>query len=60
MYLYLFTSTVWKFICTVCSTEKFVSKLNSSFCSCVTQQQQHGKYFGFAFGAIGGAGQDYG
>ena len=21
MYLYLFTSTAWKFICTVCSTE---------------------------------------
>ena len=34
---------------------------NSSFCFCVTQQQQqHGKQFGFAFGAIGGAGQDYG
>ena len=32
---------------------------NSSFCSCVTQQQQHGKHFGFAYGAIGGAGQDY-
>ena len=22
MYLYLFTSTAWKFICTVCSTEQ--------------------------------------
>ena len=33
---------------------------NSSFCSCVTQQQQNGLQFGFAFGAFGGAGQDYG
>ena len=28
MYLYLFTSTAWKFICTVCSTE---SSFNKSF-----------------------------
>ena len=33
---------------------------NSSSCFCVTQQKQHGLQFGFAFEAIGGAGQDYG
>ena len=32
---------------------------NSSFCSCVAQQQ-HGKQFGFMFGTIERAGQDYG
>ena len=38
MYLYLFTSTAWKFICTVCSTEYSFSKNQLLSIACRVQR----------------------